>query len=419
MTPPPTDTPQLTSLFYAAEWLAHRGFVARTPLIRSSDASLIRTCPFLYYLIRRLSIVPALKNSEALSHGSWFHKYMEGWTPNAEPGSADELDSPFVKAALDKRLTELADYGKLCGLSPGSIQLMLDEEKKRCLEACVWAQCALDTPISSNGFSIRRYLTQPNFQIVACEPIIDVKLTGVTTAVRVAPDALALNTATRQLFVIDFKTTSKSATDRAQVCPLEFQTRLYSLAITEALRTQTLQQAYNLPTDTTYGGMTHICVQKPTIKFSGKDRNTALVEKIPTRGPNKGVVQLTSKMYGDPVLGNYLKRVRDWYTAEGEHVTEKLKRETCPVVNISYTSASYFEQDHVISQTEKTVEEINYYATVPPQPAYFPQFHDGCWSHQSGLSPYAGFYLSSPIAWAKVMKDNNLIFSPRDEIPEK
>jgi len=89
--PPPTPTPQFTSLYDASDWLAHNGLVARTPLIRSSDSSLVRNCPFLYYLVRRLSIVPAIKNSEALSHGSWFHKYMEGWQPNAEPGSPDEL----------------------------------------------------------------------------------------------------------------------------------------------------------------------------------------------------------------------------------------------------------------------------------------------------------------------------------------
>jgi len=363
--------------------------------------------------------VPAIKNSEALSHGSWFHKYMEGWQPNAEPGSPDELDSPFVKACLDHRLTELTDYGKLFGQSPGSIQLMLDDEKKRCLEACVWAQCALDTPISTTGFSIRRYLTQPGLSVVACEPAITVKLSGVTTAVRIVPDALLYDSIKKRLFIIDYKTTTKKPSERAQVCPLEFQTRLYSIAIMEALRTQTLQEEYGLPSDTTYGGMTHICVQKPSIRFSGKDRNTVTIEKTLTRGPDKGVVRLTSKMYGDPVLGNYLKRVRDWYTAEGEYVTEKLERETCPVVNISYTSASYFEQDHVIAQTYKSIDQINHYATMPAEPAFFPQFHDGCWSHQSGLSPYAAFYLSSPIAWPKVMSDNNLIISPRDATDEK
>lgn len=412
MTPPATDTPRFTSLFDASSWLAHNGFVARTPLIRSSDSSLIRTCPFLYYLIRRLSIVPAIRDSEALSHGSWFHAYMEGWNPASEPGT--ETSSSLVELKLAKRSEELATHCKLFGLAPTTLEAMLADERKRCLEACVWAQCSLDVPIGASGLTIRKYFNQPGFSVVACEPVIDVKMGGVRTPVRIVPDALLFDSIKRRLYIIDYKTTGKAPSERASVCPIEFQTRLYSMAIIEALRTQTIQESFGLPADTSYGGMVHICVQKPGIRFSGKDRATATVEKVITRGPNKGVTQLTSKMYGDPVLGNYLNRVRDWYIAEGDYVSEKLARETCPVVNISYTTAPYFEQDHVISQTQSTIEEINRYATMNPEPAYFPQFSDGCWSHQSGISDYAGFYLSTPLAWPQVMRDNRLIFSPRE-----
>jgi hypothetical protein len=412
--PPTTPVPTFTSLFDASSWLAHHGFNARTPPIRSSDSSLIRTCPFLYYLSRRLSIVPAIKDSEALSHGSWFHAYMEGWNPTSEPDSSIETLPPLVELKLAARSKELATYCDLFSLTPHTLDSMLAEERKRCLEACVWAQTALDIPIGGSGLTIRKYVNQPGFTIISCEPIIDVKLSGIRTPVRIAPDALLYDSSKKRLFIIDYKTTSKPPSERASVCPIEFQTRLYSLAIIEALRTQTIQEQFGLPADTVYGGMAHICVQKPSIRFSGKDRNTTTVEKVVTRGPNKGVVQLTSKMYGDPVLGNYLRRVRDWYLADGDYVTEKLERETCPVVNISYTTAPYFEQDHVISQTMSTIEEINRYATMNPEPAYFPQFSDGCWSHMSGLSHYAGFYLSSPHAWSQVMRDNRLIFCPRD-----
>ena len=60
----------------ARDWLESQGLVAKEPAIRSSDYETILSCPFQYYLSRRLGLVSALRWSAALSRGSWFHKRL-------------------------------------------------------------------------------------------------------------------------------------------------------------------------------------------------------------------------------------------------------------------------------------------------------------------------------------------------------
>ena len=68
----------------AARWLEAHGMVAEVPTIRSSDYESCLGNPFGYYLTRRLGLSDALRWSEALSRGSWFHKRFEYWDLPAE-----------------------------------------------------------------------------------------------------------------------------------------------------------------------------------------------------------------------------------------------------------------------------------------------------------------------------------------------
>ena len=72
--PPETVIAMPTDMGESAyRFLRHHGCEAVVPHGRSSDYGLCRKNPRLYYIIRRLGLVNALRWAEALNRGSWFH----------------------------------------------------------------------------------------------------------------------------------------------------------------------------------------------------------------------------------------------------------------------------------------------------------------------------------------------------------
>src|SRR6185312_8257420 len=77
------------------------------------------------------------------------------------------------------------------------------------------------------------------------------------------PDALIL--LGDVLWIVDFKTCEESPKVRLETCPFEFQTRHY-LAIASKIF-GAIKAKYKLADKVTFGGMIHVCIQKPTIDF--------------------------------------------------------------------------------------------------------------------------------------------------------
>jgi hypothetical protein len=431
------------------------------PTIRSSDESLFFTCPTLYYIVRRLGLTPRLRQSEALTLGSWFHTYMQMSCEQLKPNPQfnDETMRLQLELVYRARERELLDACLASGIVGESQRSVLETEQRIAAMAQVFQRFALDMTLPDRSTTLLALLK--NFRVLEAEPRLlycskGLLLDELAPPKLVAqPDALLYHEDQRVIWIADWKTCAGSARTRLATCPHEFQTQHY-LYITQQLLPLLIAK-YELHPDTKLAGVMHVALQKCPLVFGTKDRwhyHTAESKRSKRAGnakPKHGGWQLviactetgtqitdiwvkdeddavamlsegvgvkTSREYaGEPSHDRYVARCSTWYRATGEYQNLAVERQPGDIIDISYThnylnqpamdrgySLSYFARLH------KLVDA----SYLPYTVGDFPRRADHL--RQWGkLNPYFMFYESDFSAWGDVASRLSMTPNHRDK----
>jgi len=411
--PPQIDPPKAPrSLGEDAKmFLDHEGLVAITPTIRSSDFETILLDPFSYYLHRRLGLVDGLRWSEALSRGSWFHRCFEHMDL---PGG---LFDKALEVNLEMRGDELRMVADAVGVSPSSLQTILQLEKQDMLTARAWweAFCTLEIP--RKGCTFPQYLLRPQWQKLGHEVRAVYTHEDYPRSPLVAQyDLLLYHRDQNTVWIVDAKTCGTSPTDRLLTASHEYQTLHYLFILQCLISEGTLQETFNLPGDVRPGGMIHFALQKPTINYGIRDRDFTLKEHRIQRGPRAGQMEMKRVYSGEPRLENYIARCQEWFRREGEY--QHLMEKYGPALNTSTTKAAILSDFVARTRYFETLQKVYEYATCLAYPKNFPASYKGLLAYGK-VNPMSRFYLLRPEEWPTVARELHLIKAWRDEdIPE-
>lgn len=444
----------------AEQWLADNGLPSVIPFIRSSDYGLCLEDPLRYYLTRRLGLSPAFKYAEALAMGTWVHRRLENILGDMQ-GHSDVADGILLDCAMGEVAADYREQGKAVGAS----QSMIDDACTRAITdantANAWWAGACQVKISDEDGTLLDYLSKPHWEILATEldlvgPVQCTAEAGVIYA-KIRIDILLYDKVRNLLFVMDLKTSSQMPLLRALACPIEFQTWHYIFTVKNEL--DDLAQIYKLPKDVKVGGMIHLLMHKPDIKFGQNDRDywwesdgkrkkvkgTALLhggggdwiiqvdEPFTPENGGKAVkrvaVNLTEEQAvtdlhtlcgkkptkcfsGEPNPNNYRTRCIDWYNAEGDFTDKPDEWDEEPPVNISTTNGDFVLDPEVRQTYYDRVKFIANHATRAAFPNNFLDNPRGVydWHRKSRFAP---FYLRPPNEWPEIMRTNKFVIAHR------
>lgn len=393
-------------------------FEAVVPDIHSSDYRTALSDPFLYLLTRRLGITKALSSGTALTRGSWFHTIAELDTLTGEaPGHPDPLtpSHPAWLAFLTKvesRIEELTDTCAKQGIVGDARRTILATEREDALTALAWYCSASTVEITPKLGTFRQFLAKPFWRILGREiPISDPMVYGGNRR-RTTLDMLLLDLNTNNLWVLDYKSCSEPTTVRLASCPIEFQT-LHSISLLQgSLRSGTLYRVFPdlpPPTELKVGGMMHLAIQKPSLRFGQQDRNFTLDTSPFKSGPRKGQPRNEKNYFGEPDPANFRLRCDDWYHGRGEYSHLQAERDASPVVNISYTYAEKLDADAWQQYTRRCLH-VQSLATRLVEDGWLKGEEIAPFNT---LSPFAPFYLLPPSQWLEVLQNEGLIVQHR------
>lgn len=360
---------------------------AKVGTIRSSDYELYRADPRMYLLRVRLGLTIKGVREGALLDGTMLHAYMES-----------RADPEIMQGIVNKMIREHPD----------------DREKivSSGHHAWAWGEAAFNTSMG------RKYGT-PNeffgkFRVLADELVMSSPFTFIGLENRPIPkvirvDRLLYDEKTNKVWILDLKSTSSPTPIRMATCPFEFQTRLYTDVGRECM--PEIIKAFCLPEDAEFGGMYHLVVQKPSIKFSRNDRPYKEIEKTITRGPRKGAIDIVKEYEGEPSWEIYEQRCRDWYNADGDFAGNAPLFETAPPVALSCTPVEAV--DVLKDGYHEQVCDIADACIATPEARLFPPTCNKVREFRS-LSPMIDFYLTPERAWEAVAQDNEFVQEWRD-----
>jgi hypothetical protein len=397
----------------AIPFLAHHGIIPVSPPIRSSDLRLVTTSPFTYYLTRRLGITKAFARSEALARGSWLHKCFE-LDPFTTPSFRDSPTTALYWQVLDARLSELRLICRSRGVSSETTTDILAREDHDARTAFAWYSAAARITIHPDIGSFRSYLAKPSWRVLARELTMTVPSHLGGPPLRAVFDTLLHNSIRNELWLVDLKSTSMDPRHRLSLCAYEFQAAHYLHVLREALTRGDLAP-YQLPDNIKIGGILHIAIQKPTIKFGQNDRPSREIEFTPTRGKNKGITRTEREYYGEPDLSIYLTRCDQWYQGTHEFSHLAPERDASPPVNLSFTPISILDNPAYPSYDAR-LSQIHAFATCEPHPNNFP-YDASEFSAHGRLTPWAHFAINPVEHWPEIMAREDFVITHRDEDP--
>ena len=270
---------------------------------------------------------------------------------------------------------------------------------------------------------------------------------------RIDVDILLLDTQTNELWIFDAKTTGKTPWLRAQTLRVEAAPPHYLSVAQHNLEAGLLHESFpQLPKDVKLGGFMHLLLGKPKIRLSQKDCDSGLVSSSKRHGkatampqrngawscrywqdpdaPDGAVptevrdassreaaeavlgewtkVQVKPSYFGEPKIGNYIRRCRDVFTATGDYAELKDEYAERPPVMLSRISASFLRDPVAMHRYETRLARVVEYAEMAPLPLHFDPTPDGMENFNS-LSVYAPFYTAPVSAWPEIIQKHHFI----------
>ena len=435
----------------AKEYLEHHGLMATVPTIRSSDYSLALRSPRLYYLIRRLGLIPALRWSEAMNRGSWFHTILGLYrAPNRR--------AVYAKLVL-KRIDELKAYCDTAHIGTERMLAIIDREHLDAATALGWFE-ALETveihnQTTGEKFTIRQFLDQPRWKHLGSEVRIvrPHKINGKEVLMVIQLDCLLYDRDSNKLWIFDGKTTSETPLSRVATVKHEFQTQHYMVTTDWAIETGLLQSKFDLPDDVTLGGMMHCPVWKPGIRFGMKDRphrwysegkRTGMCGTVIRAAGDEGydvvvgeigsdqdwsptttaptmeealkiLHEITGKkpekqFTGEPDLRHFVTRLQEAYKGYEEKLLGEGKLAE-PPVNLTWTTHAVLLDKDWLTDYWDCVQYIHSHAVRTAIPENFlpPDMRE------IRGSEYEPFFTNPPAAWPEIVRDRHFITARRDD----
>jgi len=402
--PPETESvkqPEHRTSPEAMLYLESFGLVDRQPMIRSSDYRMTRSCPFTYYLCRRLGLVKALQYSEALSRGTWVHHFFSFITLSED----DRVANCYT--LLNRRLDELKAQLKAMGTSNDKMHEILHREETDFLVTKAWFEAALTVTINSDLGTLKEHLCNDRFIHVGQELLLK---HGDCVA---QPDLLLYDKPYNKLWIVDFKTCAGSPHQRLQMCPWEFQTQHYFAIAQHLMMDGQLQHALDIPSDCELGGVKHIAISKPTIKFGMADRPFTIDTTPLKSGPRKGEPKNKKVFTGEPHPDNYRERCIEWYHGINGYEHLQPERVTDPPVNISWTGKrTLLDHDQLMMYSDR-LSSIRKYRNNAPVPGNF--LVGDVAPFMGRISPYASFITNPVKQWPQIIESEGFIVRDRDD----
>ncbi len=403
----------------AQQWLEAHGIVPRRRIpIRSSSLDLALRNPFGAYLRDILGLRNAFAYSDALSKGSWFHSHFEHMDKSEKERVA------IVQSKLTKRLNELRSIAGAWGLGDSSLEKILEREIKDEAVARVWFDIAtsLDIPDRTHNppinYKLGHYIYNKDHWVLGSEILMVV-------TDDIAPDnplvcildKLIYVRPTKQLWILDAKTTSKVPSIRLLTAKEEFQTQHYLHILSCALEQGLIHKAFpTLPPDISVAGMLHVAVQKCPLRFDKRvDRPFIEREHVLKSGERKGQIEIRREYTSDePSYDLFLDRCRHWYEGTGPYIGEEIERKLNPPVNISYSPITEVLDDNGVEQYVAKVDYLCNLYNRSPEPRLFIKNVAGL-QYDDEVADLSHFHLTHPALWPEVMAQNNLIQQFREE----
>ncbi len=453
--PPETVVSMPTDMGESAyRYLRHHGIEAVVPHGRSGDYGLCRSNPRLYYIIRRLGLVPAMRWSEALNRGSWFHILF------AHYDHPDRLK--IYETLVDLRMEELRATCTAFKISDEKRAIIIQRETLDAVSARAWFEATeyveiIDPNTSQNWGTFQEWLRNPRWRKLGEEVLLSRTHPDYPEMPLVAQfDALLYEQSANELWVVDPKTCSETTIQRMTTCTYEHQTRQYLTLAQWALDTGLMQKRFDLPADCTLGGMVHVPIWKPGIRFGMKDRpfqwhsigkrrkahgilyhpsdkpdlwkSAWAHESIPitevtahsgTQGTymhcyaalHEATGKKPEKVYmGEPDPNRFVDRLKDCYLGEGDYLAEAEERRLNPPVNMSFTSATIMHDKDWLTEYYDCVDYVYSHATRDPFPGNFlpPDLRD------VRGKEYAPFFTNPPAQWPEIIAKNHFITARRE-----
>ncbi len=233
------------------------------PTIRSSGMSMANQCLRKYLYRYRLGLKPRGYDS-ALTIGKMFHEIRAHLTLGKDEGDAI---APVIDTVseLQDSLRELAN--------PNTCLLPWGQDVNKTIDT-INKDFAMARALALWSHQLSREADTTKYEIVGVEKLVEIRYKNLVAPIRVRIDLLLRDKKTKELWILDYKTTSKPARLMAESLSFAIQPRLYRLGIH-----CWLQQDPEAPKGTLVGTI-HDILQKPAIRLRQGDTFEDYLDRI-------------------------------------------------------------------------------------------------------------------------------------------
>jgi len=294
----------------------------RKPLIRSSPVSTFDECPRKFLYQYKLGISPKTYDS-GLQTGSFTHTMLESLFLGKDQQTA--IDTVKIQASQrEQELIEAAGPSGFLGsgqdIATALVKMDEDLHKGIAMALTFW---------HLKGKALEGYevLKDPE-GVLMVERVLDVKHPEFTQMMRCPCDLVLVKKDTKDVWILDFKTTSLSIAMRLASTKFSPQIKIYRLAL------QTVLDEWDL--GYTVKGSIHAVIQKPTIKYCPKTKDKG--------GFHEYVARLI-KWYKDKDQTDKVAMVLDYNRFSGPLVDQEFRnrmKQYCAAANASPNVQNFY-----------------------------------------------------------------------------
>jgi len=343
----------------------------RVSPIRSTAISTFEHCPRKFLYREKLGIKPK-GYSSALSMGGVFHKVLQAMFMGQPPEEALDAAQPLITKTVCEIRGQADEVGMVGNQDAESLVKKTEEDYHKA-RAMAWAFMQFN-PFNWDEWEI---LTHPDgTPMVEC--LLATNVPGISVPL-VAPCDLALvNKDTREVWIVDHKTTSMNTRDRANSVRISAQMSLYRLVLQCHLDAWVREGEE--PKREVVGSI-HNIVKKPTIKYCPSTKD-------------KGGFQ------------SYLDRLLAWY---------KEKHTADPKNSPIFQSQTRFSEPALTEEVYLRLRQMARASRACPDIHRFYRAGDYACLNFNSVCPYSCLCSSAPTMWPGLVRDRFQISFREDE----